>query len=932
MPNKINTQTWTILIILTLATLTLVACSGPIMDDRQMVITAKEYLSKQNIREAALELRNALQKNPDNAEARYLLGHINLDIGDSGGAEKEFRRARKAGWAEEEAQIGLARALLNGNKHQNLLDEVEIKETYPPTARANLYGLRAAAYTSLGELGQATEMLVAGAKIDANALQLLKSTIQLRLVSEDLEGASSTLKQALSVHPDNPELLLLSATTALRGKDKTGAMEAYREVIDHEPPKLVTVYGWKARLGLAGLEIFHQNLDQAESTLAPIVGMYANDPTNYLTGMLAFAQGDYDRAEERLLKVLKAMPEDSQTHLLFGIVSFAQGDYEQAAYFIAKYLNAVPENLGARKLLGRTYIILGQQDQAQAILQPALDEESGDATLLALVGLSRLKGGDTASGIEGLEQALKVAPENVALRGELARAYISIGDTDRALEELKAILAEGGEEDQTKTLLVTAYLRAGNLDQAINTVLEMLARNPEDPVVLTLAGNVFTASDDKPVARKYFNKALQIRSGFVPASLSLAGLEEQEDNYAAAAALYKGIIDSDPESIVPMLALARLAEKQGKTQEMLDWLEQARERAPRDIKPRVMLAEYYLRKQQTEKADLLVKEAVKVGSQQPTLLALQGRVLMADHRYNEALPILAELVMRAPDSVFGRVLLGETYLKLGQTMDARKQLELALEKQPNYMLALVLMVKVELQSGYFEQALKYARQIQNIQPDLSLGYELAGDAWVAEKKYAEANTAYAQAWEREQSSVLAIKLSDTAMRSGKPDDALKSLLAWLNEHPDDVQTRQLLGTTYQNLGQDDKAIDVYERLLAVQPDNVLALNNLAWLYSLANDPKALGLAERAYLAYPDNAGIQDTFGWILVQQGQVDKGRRLLKQAMEKLSEVPEVRYHYAVALLKSGEKTEARKLLTQLLHSERPFEGRDNIQALLGE
>jgi len=53
---------------------------------------------------------------------------------------------------------------------------------------------------------------------------------------------------------------------------------------------------------------------------------------------------------------------------------------------------------------------------------------------------------------------------------------------------------------------------------------------------------------------------------------------------------------------------------------------------------------------------------------------------------------------------------------------------------------------------------------------------------------------------------------------------------------------------------------------------------------------------------------------------------------MEKLSEVPEVRYHYAVALLKSGEKTEARKLLTQLLHSERPFEGRDNIQALLGE
>ena len=60
MPNKINTQNWTIPIILALATLTLVACSGP--DDLQMVQAARNYLSEQNVREAALELRGALQK------------------------------------------------------------------------------------------------------------------------------------------------------------------------------------------------------------------------------------------------------------------------------------------------------------------------------------------------------------------------------------------------------------------------------------------------------------------------------------------------------------------------------------------------------------------------------------------------------------------------------------------------------------------------------------------------------------------------------------------------------------------------------------------------------------------------------------------------------------------------------------------------------
>lgn len=929
MLNSSKTSVHICQVIVTLLTLVLVACGS--VSDQQMVEAAKAYLGQNKIREAALELKNALQNNPENAEARYLLGEINLNVGDFASADKEFRRAEQAGWPEEQTSVGRARALVNMSAYQKVLDEVEIKDKFPATERANLYGLHANALAGLHKMDRARETLASGAKINPDALHVLKTTIQLQLNDADMDGAVKTMKHALSAYPDTPVLLLLSANIAVQNNDQAGAMEAYRNIIEHDPASMVTVYGYQARLGMARLQILSKNLDQAQSTLVPLFKHNAGDPiVNYIGGLLAYEQGNLDLAEERLLKVLRVAPDHAQSQLLFGTVNFAQKDYEQAAYYISKYVSTMPENIGARKLLGQIYMKLGRPDEAQAALKPGLKGGGEDAELLALVGLSQLLGGDTASGIKDLEKAVNAAPDSKLMRSELVKAYISAGETDQAIREIQAMMSDGDQQEQAHALLVLAHLRAAHFDKAIEVALDMLSRKPEDPSVLTMVGSVFAASDNRAEARKYFNKALNIKPGDVVVTMSLARIEELEGKPDEAEALYKSIAGPEATDVAPMLALARLSETRGNAKAMLDWLEKARRQVPQDINSRMILAEYYLRNKQPEKADTLVNEALEIAPQQEKLLTLQARVMMAEGQFNEALSPLTELVSRIPESVQPRVLLGKVYLTLGQVKDARKQLEFALEKQPQSIPALALLATAELKSGNHEQALKYAMQIQKSQPELFMGYELAGDSWMSMNDHANAEKAYAQAWQYNKSSELAIKFFEAATRSGKSDDAIRPLKEWLEVNPEDTRALWSLGTAYQNAGQDKQAIVAYEKVLAIQPDNIVALNNLAWLYSKDNNPKAVNLAETAYRVKPNDGGIQDTYGWVLVLDEQVDKGRRMLKQALDMLPDVPEVRYHYAVALMKSGEKDRARMMLDKLLEQHKDFEGRADAELLL--
>ena len=107
------------------------------------------------------------------------------------------------------------------------------------------------------------------------------------------------------------------------------------------------------------------------------------------------------------------------------------------------------------------------------------------------------------------------------------------------------------------------------------------------------------------------------------------------------------------------------------------------------------------------------------------------------------------------------------------------------------------------------------------------------------------------------------------------------------------------------------------------------MNNLAWLYYEQGDDRAEATARRAYDLASDNPAVIDTYGWILTEKGKVAEGRDVLAQAVAKTPNEPDISYHYAAALARSGDTRRASGILDELLRSNLAFASRADAERL---
>jgi putative PEP-CTERM system TPR-repeat lipoprotein len=650
----------------------------------------------------------------------------------------------------------------------------------------------------------------------------------------------------------------------------------------------------------------------------------------YLQALVDLQTNKYPEALDALQQVLRITPDYLPALLAYATVSYGLGHYEQSISSASKILGAAPGYIPAAKILAGSLLKTGDVNGALKTLAPLLPRHPDDAQLLALAGDTYFRAKDYNKAMEYLDRASILDPQNAVIKTRLAAGHLAEGESDKALAALEQAASLNTSPGQADLALVTLHLQRKEFDQALQAIAALEKKLPNNPVIHNLRAAALLGKRDRAGARKALEQALAIQPTFFPAAINLARLDMADNKPDAAKKRFEAILEKDKNNAQALMALADLAAIQKQESEYVNWLERAAKADSKAIKPRTALARYYLAKKDSRKALAVANEAVSANPDSLEALNLLGATQMATGDKAASVTTFTRMAQKAPQSPGVLLALARAQIFNKELGNARVNLQQALKVKPDFLQAQETLMWVELSDSKPDAALQIARQLQTQQPRSPTGFGNEGDILLTQKKYPQAVKAYELAISKGAGSSVLIKLHRAYLLAGDAKAADQRLAAWIKQHPKDAVVRTYAAEYYTSSNRNRDAIVQYEEALKLTPESALALNNLAGLYQREKDGRALATAEKALKLAPEHPGVQDTLGWILLEQGQLPRAVELLGKAAAKVPKAGPIRYHYGAALARVGKKAEARRELEAAIATGQKFPELEDAKALL--
>jgi tetratricopeptide (TPR) repeat protein len=389
-----------------------------------------------------------------------------------------------------------------------------------------------------------------------------------------------------------------------------------------------------------------------------------------------------------------------------------------------------------------------------------------------------------------------------------------------------------------------------------------------------------------------------------------AVLARHEDKQAAMAAVRK-LVDRHPDSPHAWTSLSRLA----------------------------VVAE------QPDVALDAVNHALALQPGSPDIIILKAQVMVRQEQKAEATALLGDAVRLQPKNTdlifaYGRMLLDSENLE-----GAKQQFRKVVKIDPTHADALYSLALLELETGVFQSGEKHLVQLLELNQHVQNAYYYLGYATAEQGKAQEALDWYLKVesgdyWSQAQlrAAGLMVKQGDfvrmqehmRTLRQKNPQlasqlyiiegqaltDAKLHIQAYslyetaLESSPDDIDLLYSYSLAAEKLDKLDVAETNLRRILAIDPDNVRALN--AFGYTLADrtdrHQEALQYISKAYAKEPDDPAIIDSMGWVHFRMGDLDKAREYLQRAWE-MSNDSEIGAHFGEVLWMRGEHAAAKEV-----------------------
>ncbi len=680
-------------------------------------------------------------------------------------------------------------------------------------------------------------------------------------------------RNALKAMPKDPEVHYQIGMALLAQGDIPGGLTYLRRATEIDPKHA------GAQTKLAEIMATSGNSDvvkEAERRAKLLSGTGGDDAM----AVLALADLRLGRMEEGVRKledILARSPQTVKAASVLAQVKMSKGDVKGAEDVLRKAADTAPKSWEGWMALARFYTAQKRMPEAEKLLAKVLELDPNNEMALMDLGAIQISG-KRMQEAEATFTKLSKHPSN-RFKGMHAVYLYQTGKRDEAVKELEALYKENSSSQQVRSQLMAAYLETNQLEKAESMLAAAVKRSPKDANALLQHGAVLAQMNRVADLETAMTKAIELDKTSGEAHYLMSRVYRARNDRADQERELREALRLRPALTSARVELSQVLLATNRAKEAIELLNAEKEPGQTvDSIPMIVQKNWiYFGQGQVDKVREGIQEGYKQG-RYPDLVLQDALLNLRDKRYAQGRELLKEILAKNPDNIRILGVLAESYL-----LEDRKNLP---------------------------QAVAVVEEYTAKSPKNAAVQQFRGNWLVAAGRVGEGRAAFQAAKAAEpQSKGPAFALVRLDLGTGNFDGAKKSINDMLAKDPKDAGANLLNAMMQEQTGQGSQAVESYRKVLASEPANPLALNNLA--YKLSMEPgkldEAAVMAEKAKTASPENPAILDTLAWIHYKKGLYFSAVRNLEAATKNPQNATPVRLlHLAMAYQKAGDKTKA--------------------------